>query len=113
MSPLPFSAERPPELRHHMLGEQRHAALRFRLGDVAEGELADEIIGARFGELLAQHADDALGRAGDAAAAILDLIEITRPILLRPAAMLGEEIVEVTMPFRIEAPRERERLLVG
>src|SRR3979490_2937871 len=50
--------------RHHLVGEKPDRAQRLLQGEVAEGELADEVVGARFRELRTYVFGDALGVAG-------------------------------------------------
>src|SRR5262249_24001121 len=80
---------------------------------VAEGELTDEIVGAGLLHLRLDHARYGRGRARDAAAAVLDLIEVRRPLSPCGArAVHVKEMMEVAMPERIRTARNGERLRV-
>src|SRR5262249_2623737 len=68
------------EPQHDLAREQIDGAQHLGGRQVAEGELTDEIVGAGFLHLRLDHARHSGGRARDATAAVLDLIEMRRPL---------------------------------
>src|SRR5215831_11142846 len=64
------------ERRHDLAREQIDGAQHLGGRQVAEGELTDEIVGAGFLHLRLDHTRHSGGRARDATAAVLDLIEM-------------------------------------
>src|SRR5262245_15516117 len=75
-----LNASRVVERRHHLAREQIDGAQHLGEREIAEGELPDEIVGAGLLHLRLDHARHSGGRARDAAAAVLDLIEVRRPL---------------------------------
>src|SRR5882762_4139055 len=63
---------------HHLAGEQRDRAQRLLERQVAEGELADEIVRAGLVHLLVHVFGRALGRAGERAPVLGDRVEFRR-----------------------------------
>src|SRR5262245_39436398 len=70
-----FSALCALQGRHDLAREQVDGAAHLRQREVTERELPDEVIGAGFLHLRLDHARDGGRRAGDAAPAVLDLVE--------------------------------------
>src|SRR5262245_19940086 len=102
------------ERRHYLAREQIDGAQHLGAREVAERELGDEVVCARLLHLRLDHARDGRGRARDAAPAVLDLVEVRRPVASgRTGAVLAEEVVEMAVPQRIGAARDGERLVVG
>src|SRR5215475_14690282 len=74
------SASRVVERRHDLAREQIDGAQYLGEREIAEGELPDEVVGAGLLHLRLDHARHSSGRTRDAAAAVLDLIEVRRPL---------------------------------
>src|SRR6266545_395277 len=77
---------RSSQFRHDMLAEQLHRAQRFTEGEIAEGELSDQIIRRRFIELGLEKLRDGVWIACHCLAAFHHLVELGRAWVGRFAA---------------------------
>src|SRR5258708_38646769 len=98
---------------HHLACEQRDRAQRLLERKVAEGELADEIIRARFGELLLHVLGRALGRAGERASVLGDGVEFRRARVPGADRQRRGRISEPLVPAPGSPSRNRARRLFG
>src|SRR5260221_2756031 len=95
---------------HYLVCEQRDRAQRLLERKVAEGELADEIIRARFGELLLHVFGRPLGRAGERAPVLGDGVEFRRARVPLADHQERGKIGEALVPAAVRPARNRASL---
>ena len=101
------------QCRYDLVRKEANRAQTFLPGQIAEGELADDIIALRLGELAGEKIPHGHGRAGNPLPAFHERVEIRRPWMgLRPASG-AEQMREAVVPDRIGAAGELQRLRVG
>src|SRR5882762_5775524 len=95
---------------HHLVVEQCDRAQRLLQAEVAESELPDEIVRARFGELLLHVFGRALGRAGERAPVLGDRVEFPRARVPVTDPQERGKIGEALVPATVRPARKRASL---
>src|SRR6267143_1489833 len=98
-----------PQHRHHLVGEKPDRAQRLFLREVAEGELADEVVRARFLELRPYVPGDVLRVAGKRPPVLGDRFEFRRPRMPVADSQQGRKKREALVPALVGAARRAAR----